>query len=57
GIVAICSQNSPQLQTLPPPSYDEIRDAVCGVFTGHNQSPTRETSRKMRVILVTKTIV
>ncbi|KAG1821307.1 hypothetical protein EV424DRAFT_861670 [Suillus variegatus] len=57
GNVAIRPQDSPQLQTLLPPSYDEIRDAVCVVFAGHNQTPTRETLKNLQAILVTKSVV
>ncbi|KAG2102532.1 uncharacterized protein F5147DRAFT_580991 [Suillus discolor] len=57
GNVAIRPQDSPQVQSLLPPSYDDICDAVCVVFTGHNQSPTHETLKKMQPILVTKSIV
>ncbi|KAG1908282.1 uncharacterized protein F5891DRAFT_1179794 [Suillus fuscotomentosus] len=40
GNVAIRPQDSPQLHSLLPPMYDEIRDTVCVVFAGHNQVPT-----------------
>ncbi|KAG2088057.1 uncharacterized protein F5147DRAFT_585725 [Suillus discolor] len=57
GNVAIRLQDPPQVQSLLPPSYDDIRDVVCVVFTGHNQSPTHETLKQMHPILVTKSIV
>ncbi|KAG1828297.1 hypothetical protein EV424DRAFT_1318508, partial [Suillus variegatus] len=57
GNVAIRPQDSPQLRSLLPPTYDEIRDAVCVVFAGQNQVPTRDTVRTMQAVLVMKSIV
>lgn len=57
GNVAVRPQDSLELRTLLPPSPDEIRDAMCVVFTGHKQRPTRETIKQMRPVLVTKSRV
>jgi hypothetical protein len=57
GNVAIRPQESTQLQTLLPPSHDELQDAMCVIFSGHAQKPTRETVKQMCPVLVTKSIV
>ncbi|KAG2109170.1 hypothetical protein BD769DRAFT_1497697 [Suillus cothurnatus] len=40
GNVGIRPQDSVELHELLPPSYDELRDAMCVIFTGHAQKPT-----------------
>ncbi|KAG2136448.1 hypothetical protein DEU56DRAFT_704765, partial [Suillus clintonianus] len=57
GNVAIRPQDSTELQSLLPPSCDELRDAMCVIFSGHSQKPTRDTVKQMQPILVTKSTV
>jgi hypothetical protein len=57
GNIAIRPQDSTHLRTLLPPCHDELRDAMCVIFSGHDQKPTRETVKQMRPVLVTKSIV
>jgi hypothetical protein len=40
-----------------PPSQDDLCDAMCVIFAGHTEKPSRETVKQMRPILVTKSIV
>ncbi|KAG2143885.1 hypothetical protein BD769DRAFT_1420093, partial [Suillus cothurnatus] len=43
GNVGIRPLDSVELHELLLPSHDELRDAMCVIFTGHAQKPTRET--------------
>ncbi|KAG1780900.1 hypothetical protein EV702DRAFT_1177653 [Suillus placidus] len=58
GACAVCAHNdSVELHRLLPPSHDELRDAMCVIFSGHVQKPSRETVKQMRPVMVTKSIV
>ncbi|KAG0701016.1 hypothetical protein DFH29DRAFT_1052643 [Suillus ampliporus] len=57
GNVAIRAQDSVELHTVLPPNDDDLRDAMCVVFTGQKQCPSRETIKQMRPVLVTKSRV
>ncbi|KAG2148943.1 hypothetical protein DEU56DRAFT_926810 [Suillus clintonianus] len=57
GNVAVRPQNSTELRNLLPPSGDELRDAMCVIFSGQKQIPSRETVKKLRPVLVTKSRV
>jgi hypothetical protein len=58
GNVGIRPQDSIELHELLPPSHDELRDAMCVIFTGHAQKPTRETVKRPsghpRTLLITR---
>ncbi|KAG2110061.1 hypothetical protein BD769DRAFT_1496393 [Suillus cothurnatus] len=49
GNVGIRPQDSVELHELLPPSHDELRDAMCVIFTGHAQKPTRETVKRINL--------
>ncbi|KAG1878161.1 hypothetical protein F4604DRAFT_1923720 [Suillus subluteus] len=57
GNVAVRPQDSTELRSLLPPTYDQLRDAMCVVFTGQTQRPSRETVKSMHPVLVTKSCV
>ncbi|KAG1880084.1 hypothetical protein F4604DRAFT_1679199 [Suillus subluteus] len=57
GNVAIRPQDSAELRNMLPPSQDELRDAMCVIFAGHQEKPSRDTVKQMHPILVTKSIV
>ncbi|KAG1743516.1 hypothetical protein EDB19DRAFT_1894737 [Suillus lakei] len=57
GNVAVRPQNSTELRAVLPPSHDVLRDAMCVVFTGQKQCPSRETIKQMQPVLVTKSRV
>ncbi|KAG1807364.1 hypothetical protein EV424DRAFT_1329595, partial [Suillus variegatus] len=57
GNVAIRPQDSAELRNLLPPTQDELRDAMCVIFAGHQEKPSRQTVKQMRPILITKSIV
>ncbi|KAG1856608.1 hypothetical protein C8R48DRAFT_675007 [Suillus tomentosus] len=40
-----------------PPGQDELRDAMCVIFSGHQERPTRATVKQICPILVTKSVV
>ncbi|KAG1788114.1 uncharacterized protein HD556DRAFT_1434138 [Suillus plorans] len=50
-------QDSAELRNLLPPTQDELRDAMCVIFAGHQEKPSRQTVKQMRPILITKSIV
>ncbi|KAG2086069.1 hypothetical protein BD769DRAFT_1533556, partial [Suillus cothurnatus] len=47
--VGIRPQDSVELHELLPPSHDELRDAMCVIFTGHARKPTRETVKRINL--------
>ncbi|KIK74818.1 hypothetical protein PAXRUDRAFT_37022 [Paxillus rubicundulus Ve08.2h10] len=55
--VAILPQESTKLRTVLPPSVDDVRDAMCVIFTGGHATPTKETIKKFRPVLVSKSRV
>ncbi|KAG2155409.1 hypothetical protein DEU56DRAFT_942727 [Suillus clintonianus] len=57
GNVAVRPQNSTELRNLLPPNCDELRDAMCVIFSGQKQIPSRDTVKKLRPVLVTKSRV
>ncbi|KAG1844566.1 hypothetical protein C8R48DRAFT_750839 [Suillus tomentosus] len=57
GNIAIRPQNSTELYTLLPPSPDELQEAMCVIFSGQKQQPSRDTVKKMGPVLVTKSRV
>ncbi|KAG1877459.1 hypothetical protein F4604DRAFT_1880415 [Suillus subluteus] len=57
GNVAIRPQDIPQLQNMLPPSQDDLRNAMCIIFAGHKEKPSRDMVKQMRLVLVTKSIV
>ncbi|KAG2085190.1 uncharacterized protein F5147DRAFT_748738 [Suillus discolor] len=57
GNVAVRPQDSTELRNFLPPSHDELRDAMCVVFTGQTHRPSPETVKQMQPILVTKSRV
>ncbi|OJT09408.1 hypothetical protein TRAPUB_14111 [Trametes pubescens] len=56
GNVAIHPQNTAQLSTVLPPSFDVLRDTVCAVFVGKTK-PSKDVIRKLKPILVKKSRV
>ncbi|KAG2079451.1 uncharacterized protein F5147DRAFT_749549 [Suillus discolor] len=57
GNVAVRPQDSVKLYSMLPPSYDELRDAMCVVFSGQKEWPSCDTVKQLRPILVTKSRV
>ncbi|KAG2136228.1 hypothetical protein BD769DRAFT_1626956 [Suillus cothurnatus] len=57
GNIAIRPQNSTELYTLLPPSPEELQEAMCVIFSGQKQQPSRDTVKKMGPVLVTKSRV
>ena len=54
GNVAIFPQNSLQLQTVLPPSGDDIRNTICVLFSRCRQAPTIEMLKRFGPVLVNK---
>lgn len=57
GNVAVRPQDSLEVRSFLPPSCDQLREAMCVVFTGQKEKPSRETIKWMRPVLVTKSRV
>ncbi|KAG2145268.1 hypothetical protein DEU56DRAFT_870302 [Suillus clintonianus] len=57
GNVAIRPQDTTQLHNMLPPSRSELYDAMCVIFAGHAQKPSRDTVKQMHPVLVTKSTV
>ncbi|KAI9061460.1 hypothetical protein FKP32DRAFT_1575945, partial [Trametes sanguinea] len=56
GNVAIHPQDSTSLNSVLPPSRDEIQDTICAVFVGENK-PTQDNIEKLAPVLVRKSRV
>lgn len=54
GNVAVLPQDPVDLHRVLPPSYDELRDSVCVVFSGGRFKPTVESLQCFRPVLVNK---
>ncbi|KAI6004020.1 hypothetical protein EDD15DRAFT_2385121 [Pisolithus albus] len=57
GNIAILPQEPRSLCKVLPPTYDELRDSICVVFSGGKYSPTRESLQHFRPVLVSKSKV
>ncbi|KAG1739720.1 hypothetical protein EDB19DRAFT_1635618 [Suillus lakei] len=57
GNVAVRPQNLTELRNLLPPSGDELCDAMCVIFSGQKQIPSRETIKKLQPMMVMKSRV
>ncbi|KIK21227.1 hypothetical protein PISMIDRAFT_12465 [Pisolithus microcarpus 441] len=54
GNVAVLPQDPVDLRRVLPPSYDELRDSICVVFSGGRFKPTVESLQCFRPVLVNK---
>lgn len=57
GNVGIFPQEPGQLRDKLPPSPDDIKDSICVLFTGGKQTPSVDTLKRFRPVLVSKSKV
>ncbi|KIK87388.1 hypothetical protein PAXRUDRAFT_35378 [Paxillus rubicundulus Ve08.2h10] len=57
GNIAVLPQDSTKNRSVLLPSVDDVRDAMCVVFSGRVAKPTKETIKKFKPVLVLKSRV